>query len=210
MEESFSCLVGVQGVAKSAEDRQDVRRSGKQERDDLAVAERLDDSWKEVRYACRADHTKEHKHQDPDLDVSHCQGETVEERLILAAGPVVDSNIFLQSPDCELAFFFSEPFGGSREVRQDEEANASNHDGHCAFNDCWLLELVLEMPLAHLLKSHLQAGRPSLRSIPSVMPAAIRPAKAPEMSDPEYKTAERKASSFLVYQHDRKNRQPGK
>jgi len=41
------------------------------------------------------------------------------------------------------------------------------------------------------------------------MPAAISPENAPEMRDPEYNNAVRNASSFLVYQQDRKNRQPG-
>jgi len=41
------------------------------------------------------------------------------------------------------------------------------------------------------------------------MPAAISPEKAPEMRDPEYNRAVRNASSFLVYQQDRKKRHPG-
>lgn len=132
----------------------------------------------------------------------------MEERLILAAGPVVYSDVFLQPPDRELTFFLSEPFGGCGEVRQDEEADTGDRDSYCAFDDC-SLSVRHHFPrdtLVDLLKSHLQAGRPSLRSIPSVIPAAISPAKAPEISDPEYKTADRKASSFLVYQHDRKKR----
>jgi hypothetical protein len=38
---------------------------------------------------------------------------------------------------------------------------------------------------------------------PLVIPAAMRPEKAPESNDPEYKTAVRLTSSFLVYQAER-------
>ena len=45
--------------------------------------------------------------------------------------------------------------------------------------------------------------------MPLEMPAAISPENAPEIRDPEYSRAVRNASSFLVYQQDRKKRHPG-
>ena len=53
------------------------------------------------------------------------------------------------------------------------------------------------------MKSHLQAERPFAPLSPLVIPAAMRPEKAPESNDPEYKTAVRLTSSFLVYQAER-------
>jgi hypothetical protein len=38
----------------------------------------------------------------------------------------------------------------------------------------------------------------------------MRPEKAPEMRDPEYRIAVRRASSLRVYQEERKKRHPGK
>jgi hypothetical protein len=38
----------------------------------------------------------------------------------------------------------------------------------------------------------------------------MRPEKAPEKREPEYRTAVRRASSLRVYQEERKKRQPGK
>jgi hypothetical protein len=53
------------------------------------------------------------------------------------------------------------------------------------------------------MKSHLQAESPLAPFRPSVIPAAMRPEKAPERRDPEYKTAVRFTSSFLVYHAER-------
>jgi hypothetical protein len=48
------------------------------------------------------------------------------------------------------------------------------------------------------------ARSPSLPSIFPVIPAAIKPEKAPEINDPEYRAAVRNPSSFLVYHALRK------
>lgn len=52
--------------------------------------------------------------------------------------------------------------------------------------------------------------RPFAPSKPLVIPADMRPEKAPESKDPEYRIAVLNPSSFRVYQDDKKNRQPGK
>lgn len=48
-----------------------------------------------------------------------------------------------------------------------------------------------------------QAPRPLAPSKPLVMPAAIKPEKAPDRSDPEYSTAILKPSSLRVYHDDK-------
>jgi len=57
---------------------------------------------------------------------------------------------------------------------------------------------------------HRHARRPLAPSNPPTIPAAISPENAPEIRDPEYNIAVLNASSFLVYQDDKKNRHPGK
>ena len=54
-----------------------------------------------------------------------------------------------------------------------------------------------------MMKSHFQARNPPAPSIFPVMPADIRPEKAPEMRAPLYRTDVLKPSSLRVYQHDR-------
>ena len=54
-----------------------------------------------------------------------------------------------------------------------------------------------------------QANSPLAPFRPSTMPAAIRPENAPDKSDPEYNMAVLNPNSFLVYQAERKNKQPG-
>ena len=54
-----------------------------------------------------------------------------------------------------------------------------------------------------MMNTHLQARSPLVPSMLLVIPAVIKPPNAPEIKDPEYKTAVRKPSSFLVYQDDR-------
>lgn len=61
-----------------------------------------------------------------------------------------------------------------------------------------------------MMNNHLHARKPLLPSIPPVMPAVIRPEKAPLIRLPEYSIAVRKPSSFLVYHELKKNKQPGK
>lgn len=61
-----------------------------------------------------------------------------------------------------------------------------------------------------MMNSHLHALRPNVPSMFFVIPAAIRPEKAPEMSDPEYSIAVLNPSSFRVYHELKKYRQPGK
>jgi len=58
--------------------------------------------------------------------------------------------------------------------------------------------------------SQRQAPKPLAPSIPFVIPAAISPEKAPLIKLPAYSIAVRSASSFRVYQLDKKKRQPGK
>lgn len=57
--------------------------------------------------------------------------------------------------------------------------------------------------------SSYQARKPSLLSMPLVIPAAMRPEKAPERSEPEYRAAVRKPSSLRVYQALKKYKHPG-
>lgn len=60
-----------------------------------------------------------------------------------------------------------------------------------------------------IMNIHLQAASPSVPDMPAVMPALIKPEKAPERSEPEYRNAIRKASSFLVYHDESRKRAPG-
>jgi len=57
--------------------------------------------------------------------------------------------------------------------------------------------------------THLHAEIPLWLSNPYDTPAAINPLKAPEIRDPEYRRAVRRASSLRVYHDERKNKHPG-
>lgn len=57
------------------------------------------------------------------------------ERLSFTANPIVHADILLKSPDSELSFFFREPLGGTREVREDEETDQSDSDGDGTFDN---------------------------------------------------------------------------
>lgn len=54
------------------------------------------------------------------------------------------------------------------------------------------------------INSHRHAAIPRAPLSPLVMPAAIKPEKAPESSEPEYKRAVLLPSSFRVYQAERR------
>lgn len=54
-----------------------------------------------------------------------------------------------------------------------------------------------------IIKHHLQALKPRVPSICSMIPAEINPEKAPEISEPEYRMEFLRPSSFLVYQQDK-------
>jgi hypothetical protein len=54
-----------------------------------------------------------------------------------------------------------------------------------------------------MINNHLQAESPLAPFRPPVIPAAMRPENAPERRDPEYRTAVRLTSSFLVYHAER-------
>ena len=60
-----------------------------------------------------------------------------------------------------------------------------------------------------IMNIHLQAASPSVPDMPAVMPALIKPEKAPERSEPSYRNAFLIASSFFVYHDESRNRAPG-
>jgi len=59
----------------------------------------------------------------------------MEEGLVLAASPVVFTNVFLESPDSKLALFFSQPLCGPRKVREDEVGGERNHHRNGTLDD---------------------------------------------------------------------------
>ncbi len=61
-----------------------------------------------------------------------------------------------------------------------------------------------------IMKSQRQARRPCAPSKPLVIPAEIKPEKAPDKREPEYSRAVLNPSSLLVYHDDKKKRHPGK
>lgn len=59
----------------------------------------------------------------------------MEERLFLAADPIVFANVFLKSPSGELTLFFRQPLSGTREIGEDEKGRECNYHGNCALDD---------------------------------------------------------------------------
>jgi hypothetical protein len=55
--------------------------------------------------------------------------------LLVTADPIVLADIFLKPPDGQRSLLFGEPFGRSREVRQNKERRDSYNDGDGTFND---------------------------------------------------------------------------
>ena len=75
--------------------------------------------------------------------------------------------------------------------------------GDYAFNDKEPApEIHLALRVSRTSCTH-HARRPLFPSSPSIIPAAIKPENAPDKSDPEYKRAVLKPSSFLVYHDDK-------
>jgi hypothetical protein len=132
------------------------------------------------------------------------------ESLIGAGDPIVLAYVFLQTPDGELTFLFCEPFCRSWEVREDEICTESDDHGYGAFNDEHPApERKVSVGPIRFIKESYQARKPRATVKPFVMPAVMRPEKAPDINEPEYIIAVRRPSSFLVYQDERKKSTPG-
>lgn len=129
MQESFSRLIGMDGIRERCKDSQDIWRRCEEQRDHVGISKSLYHRREEVGHRSRRHDAQEHDHQNPDLDVFEGQEHAVPERLLRAADPVVDTNVFLQTPDCQLTFFLSQPLSGSWKVRKNEEAHRG--DSHC-------------------------------------------------------------------------------
>lgn len=55
----------------------------------------------------------------------------MEERLLLAACPIIFANILFQSPGCQLPFLFAEPGRSSWEIWENKERCKGNHPNGC-------------------------------------------------------------------------------
>jgi hypothetical protein len=149
-------------------------------------------------------------YQNVRLDIGKGKLCTVKEGLLLAVDPIILTNILFQTPSSQCLLLFGEPARGTGKIGQDKDGDYGHDDSDRAFDD--------EQPTPGKVRRNTenmsdigsyQARRPSLLSIPLVMPAAMRPEKAPERREPEYKAAVRKPSSLRVYHALRKYRQPG-
>jgi hypothetical protein len=54
---------------------------------------------------------------------------------VLSINPIILSNVFLQSPRCELSFLFREPRRSAWEVRQHEKGDESDEDRDDTLDD---------------------------------------------------------------------------
>lgn len=74
-------------------------------------------------------------HENPGFNIESCEFEALEKALMLCVNPVVLANIFLQAPDGELLFVFTQPFSRTGKVRQDEIRPGCNDNGNSSFDD---------------------------------------------------------------------------
>jgi len=75
----------------------------------VVVAESLDDGGEEVCHGAGADDASERDTEEVHFGVLQCKSKAGEGMLVPSRGPVINTNVFLKTPNGELALLLCEP-----------------------------------------------------------------------------------------------------